>query len=130
VTIRKKLIAWLWARTVRAVRTAWSHVLFPVESSEAGKPFDLDHLALTARERRGVPAAVYEKASAKGAKVKLTLEIEADAQEGFPDADIGIIRDNARQLKFQAESTGFESLIAEPPPSSSISALATPSSRA
>ncbi|MGH7105355.1 MAG: hypothetical protein ACREFT_02490 [Acetobacteraceae bacterium] len=50
----------------RAVRTAWSHVLFPVESSEPGKPFDLDHLALTARERAGVPSAVYEKASAKG----------------------------------------------------------------
>jgi hypothetical protein len=33
---------------VRAVRTAWSHVLFPVESSEAGKPFDLD--------RRFIPA--------------------------------------------------------------------------
>jgi hypothetical protein len=50
----------------RAVRTAWSHVLFPVESSEAGKPFDLDHLTLTARERNSVPAAVCEKASAKG----------------------------------------------------------------
>jgi hypothetical protein len=266
----------------RAVRTAWSHVLFPVESTEPGKPFDLDHLALTARERPGVPAAVYEKASAKGdgiikealgeetlairlaelwpaerphlpvaeiaewfakyvylpklrdrvvlesairdalgrldpkfayadgldqasgkyvgllwqkapngplpptavlvwpevamvqlrsvsppeevkqpppenkndlppppppplqrprrffgsveidmvrpvkafdailnavvmelqrthgAKVKLTLEVEADAEEGFSDADIGIIRDNAHQLKFKAESTGFE----------------------
>jgi hypothetical protein len=51
---------------IRAVRTAWSHVLFPVESSEAGKPFDLDHIALTARERAGVPTAVYEKSSAKG----------------------------------------------------------------
>src|SRR5204862_4905193 len=50
----------------RAVRTAWSHVLFPVESTEPGKPFDLDHLAITARERTGVPAAVYDKASAKG----------------------------------------------------------------
>jgi hypothetical protein len=50
----------------RAVRAAWSHVLFPVESTEPGKPFDLDHLALTARERAGVPAAVYEKASARG----------------------------------------------------------------
>jgi uncharacterized protein len=50
----------------RAVRSAWSHVLFPVESTEPGKPFDLDHLALTARERASVPAAVYEKASAKG----------------------------------------------------------------
>jgi hypothetical protein len=50
----------------RAVRTAWSHVLFPVESTEPGKPFDLDHLTLTARDRASVPAAVYEKASAKG----------------------------------------------------------------
>jgi uncharacterized protein len=50
----------------RSVRAAWSHVLFPVESTEAGKPFDLDHLALTARDRASVPAAVYDKASAKG----------------------------------------------------------------
>jgi hypothetical protein len=51
---------------VRAVRAAWSHVLFPVESTEPSKPFDLDHLALTARERANVPAAVYDKASGKG----------------------------------------------------------------
>lgn len=50
----------------RAVRAAWSHVLFPVESTEPGKPFDLDHLTLTARDRASVPAAVYDKASAKG----------------------------------------------------------------
>jgi hypothetical protein len=42
------------------------------------------------------------------AKVRLTLEIEADAEEGFAEADIGIVRDNAGQLKFKAESTGFE----------------------
>jgi len=51
---------------IRAIRTAWSHVLFPVESTEPGKPFDPDHLAITARERSGVPAAVYDKASVKG----------------------------------------------------------------
>lgn len=51
---------------VRAIRSAWNHVLYPVESTEPGKPFDLDHLAITARERSGVPAAVYDKASAKG----------------------------------------------------------------
>ena len=49
-----------------AVRGGWSHVLFPVESSEAGKPFDLDHVAITARERSNIPAAVYDKTSAKG----------------------------------------------------------------
>ena len=44
----------------------------------------------------------------KGVKVKLILEIEADAEDGFSDADIGVVRDNARQLKFKPESTGFE----------------------
>jgi hypothetical protein len=51
---------------VRAVRATWNHVLFPVESTEPGKPFDLDHLLLTARERTGIPGAVYDKSSAKG----------------------------------------------------------------
>jgi len=52
--------------SVRAVRAAWNHVLFPIESAEPGRAFDLDHLLLTPRERGAVPAAVYEKASAKG----------------------------------------------------------------
>jgi hypothetical protein len=51
---------------VRAVRTAWSHVLFPVESGEIGTSFDLDHLSITSRERSNIPAAVYDKVSAKG----------------------------------------------------------------
>jgi hypothetical protein len=42
------------------------------------------------------------------AKVKLTLEIEAVADEGFSDNDVSVVRDNARQLKFKPESTGFE----------------------
>lgn len=29
-------------------------------------------------------------------------------QSGFDVAGIGVVRDNARQLKFRAESTGFE----------------------
>jgi hypothetical protein len=43
-----------------------------------------------------------------GAKVTLTLEIDATAPDGFAEADIGVVRDNARQLKFKGESTGFE----------------------
>ena len=35
-------------------------------AAEAGRPFDLDNLAITARERLGVPTAAYEKASARG----------------------------------------------------------------
>jgi hypothetical protein len=53
-------------------------------------------------------AVVMELQRSKGAKARITLEIEADAEEGFSEADIGVIRDNARQLKFKAESTGFE----------------------
>jgi hypothetical protein len=53
-------------------------------------------------------AVVEELQRTKGAKVTLTLEIEAKAQDGFAEADIGVVRDNARQLKFKAESTGFE----------------------
>jgi hypothetical protein len=43
-----------------------------------------------------------------GAKVKLTLEIEAEAPSGFNDADVGVVRDDTKQLKFSAEATGFE----------------------
>jgi hypothetical protein len=53
-------------------------------------------------------AVVAELQRAKGAKVRLTLEIEAVAADGFSEADIGVVRDNARQLKFKTESTGFE----------------------
>jgi len=38
----------------------------------------------------------------------LTLEIEAEAPAGFAEGDIGAVRDNAHQLKFKPESTGFE----------------------
>jgi hypothetical protein len=41
-------------------------------------------------------------------KVRLTLEIESEALTGFEDADIGVVRDNARQLRFKPDSTGFE----------------------
>ena len=37
-----------------------------------------------------------------------TLEIEATAAGGgFADADIGVVRDNTKALKFKADSTGF-----------------------
>jgi hypothetical protein len=53
-------------------------------------------------------AVVMELQRTQGAKVKLTLEIEAEAASGFAEGDIGVVRDNARQLKFKPESTGFE----------------------
>jgi hypothetical protein len=53
-------------------------------------------------------AVVMELQKTQGTKVKLTLEIEAEAPNGFSDGDVGVVRDNAHQLKFKAESTGFE----------------------
>jgi hypothetical protein len=52
-------------------------------------------------------AVVMELQRTNGAKIKLTLEIEAEAVEGFDDGEVSVVRDNARQLKFKAESTGF-----------------------
>lgn len=53
-------------------------------------------------------AVVMELQRTNGAQVKLTLEIEAEASGGFADSEVSVVRDNARQLKFKAESTGFE----------------------
>ncbi|HWP25929.1 MAG TPA: hypothetical protein VNL39_06265 [Xanthobacteraceae bacterium] len=40
--------------------------------------------------------------------MKLTLEIEAEAPDGFPESEVSVVRDNAKQLKFKPESIGFE----------------------
>jgi predicted AAA+ superfamily ATPase len=53
-------------------------------------------------------AVVMELQRTQGAKVKLTLEIEAEASDGFAEGEVSVVRDNARQLKFKSESTGFE----------------------
>lgn len=53
-------------------------------------------------------AVVMELLRTQGAQVTLTIEIEATAPDGFTDGDIGVVRDNARQLKFKPESTGFD----------------------
>ena len=53
-------------------------------------------------------AVIMELQRTQGAKVKLTLEIEAEAPGGFPDGEVSVVSDNAKQLKFNAESTGFE----------------------
>ncbi|MFH7456785.1 hypothetical protein, partial [Pseudomonas syringae group genomosp. 7] len=53
-------------------------------------------------------AVIMELQRTSGAKVTLTLEIEAAAAEGFDEADVSIVRDNSRQLKFKPESTGFD----------------------
>jgi uncharacterized protein DUF499 len=53
-------------------------------------------------------AVVMELQRTQGAKVKLTIEIEAEAASGFAENDVSVVRDNAKQLRFKPESTGFE----------------------
>jgi hypothetical protein len=48
-----------------------------------------------------VSAVVAELQRTPGTRIKLTVEIEAVAEGGFDEADIGVVRDNARQLKFR-----------------------------
>ena len=55
-----------------------------------------------------INAVVMELQHTPGTKVRLTLEIEANAPDGFEDAEIGVVRDNARQLRFKPEATGFD----------------------
>lgn len=52
-------------------------------------------------------AVVLELQRNPSARIKLTLEVEAEAPAGFEENDIGVVRDNARQLKFKPDSTGF-----------------------
>ena len=46
-------------------------------------------------------AVVMELQRTQGAKVKLTLEIEAEAGSGFADSEVSVVRDNAKQLQIQ-----------------------------
>jgi hypothetical protein len=55
-----------------------------------------------------ITAVVLELQKTPGAKVKITLEIEAEAPGGFEDGDVAVVRDNAKQLKFKADATGFD----------------------
>jgi uncharacterized protein len=52
----------------KAVRNAWSHILFPIktENTEAGKAFELDHLSVTSKDRAPIPTGVYDKARSDG----------------------------------------------------------------
>lgn len=61
----------------KAIRAAWSHILYPVKSdaTAAGAPFDLEHLSITAKDRAFIPQATYEKAQGDGiAKERLGPE--------------------------------------------------------
>ncbi len=85
----------------KAVRLAWSHILFPVKAASAGTAFDLDHLSIASKDRAAIPAAVYEKAGPRGdgiAKEKLgpdalALHLKPLWPEGTPHLGVGELAD-------------------------------------
>jgi len=86
---------------VRAVRNAWNHILFPVktDATEPGKAFELDHLALSSKDKGAIPAGVYEKARADGVVLEklgpdtLWLKLRPLWAEGRPHIAISEIAD-------------------------------------
>lgn len=57
--------------------------------------------------QRVVENVIAELQRTRGATIKLTLEIEAEAANGFAESDASVVRDNAKTLKFREGSTGF-----------------------
>lgn len=51
---------------MKAIRAAWSHILYTVKSETAGKPFDLEHSLISYRDRAAIPVTVSDKAKADG----------------------------------------------------------------
>ena len=96
-----------------ASETASSNVDNASSNSVPGKPtrffgaVEIDPTRPVRSFEAVLASVVTELQRTSGAKVKLVLEIEAQADGGFDEADVGVVRDNARQLKFRAESTGF-----------------------
>ena len=55
-----------------------------------------------------VDGVLSELTRPSGAKVRLVLEIHAEAPEGFSEDVVSVVRDNAKTLGFDPDGTGFE----------------------
>ncbi|RYE48811.1 MAG: DUF499 domain-containing protein, partial [Hyphomicrobiales bacterium] len=51
---------------LKAIRAAWSHILYPIKSDTAGKPFELEHSFISSKDRGALPGVVYDKIKADG----------------------------------------------------------------
>jgi predicted AAA+ superfamily ATPase len=80
----------------------------PVRPTRFFGSVDLDPLRPLKSLEAIIDAVVLQLQHSGGTRVRLTLDIEAETERGFDDADIGVVRDNCQQLKFKGDSTGFE----------------------
>ncbi len=68
---------------------------------------DLDPQRPIPTVQKVVESVLAELQRTSGASIKLTLEIEAEAANGFNEDDTSVVRDNTKALKFRDGSTGF-----------------------
>ncbi|WP_278533313.1 DUF499 domain-containing protein [Komagataeibacter rhaeticus] len=66
----------------------------------------LDALRTVKNVETILTSVVAELQRAPGVRITLTLDVEAERDDGFDAEDVSVVRDNAIQLKFN--STGFE----------------------
>ncbi|MGV4878693.1 hypothetical protein [Acetobacter indonesiensis] len=66
----------------------------------------LDTLRTVKNVETILTSVVAELQRAPGVRVTLTLDVEAESDDGFDAEDVSVVRDNATQLKFR--SSGFE----------------------
>jgi hypothetical protein len=69
---------------------------------------ELDPTRLVAKLHSIVDGILSELSRPSGAKVRLVLEIHADAAIGFPNDVVGVVEDNAKTLGFAANAAKFE----------------------
>jgi hypothetical protein len=68
---------------------------------------DLDPRRPIPTVQKVAESVLAELQRTRGASIKLTLEIEAEAASGFSEGDASVVRDNAKALKFRDGPTGF-----------------------
>lgn len=85
---------------IKAIRGAWTHVLYPLGREVAnGTAFELEHIAVTARQSRSIAATVYEKCRLDGVILEklgsdtLTDKLEQLRPSGQPHLRIRQIAD-------------------------------------
>lgn len=80
----------------------------PVPKTRFFATLDLDPVRMMAKLPQVAQGVVAELARPEGARIRISLEIHADAPGGFPDDVMDIVRDNLRDLGFPVGSGRFE----------------------
>jgi hypothetical protein len=93
----------------KAVRAAWSHILYAVKSDIAGKPFELEHSLISSRDRAAIFALIelteggYPKRRKLPARCTIELEMKSRI---FTGRKVSIF-ENARRISLPRVHSDF-----------------------